>query len=46
VAKRVGARRTWFTHIAHGLGHEETNRLLPDGMKLAHDGLVTGVVGD
>lgn len=37
-AKRIGAKRTWFTHIAHGLAHEETNRLLPDGMKLAYDG--------
>lgn len=45
VAGRVGARRTWFTHIAHGLAHEETNRLLPDGVKLAHDGLVVEVDG-
>lgn len=38
-AKRIGARQTWFTHIAHDLGHEETNRKLPDGIRLAHDGL-------
>ena len=38
-AKRIGARQTWFTHIAHELGHAETNRLLPEGMALAHDGL-------
>jgi phosphoribosyl 1,2-cyclic phosphate phosphodiesterase len=38
-ARRIGARNTWFTHIAHDLGHEETNRALPDGVKLAHDGL-------
>jgi len=38
-AKRIGARQTWFTHIAHELGHEETNRMLPAGMALAHDGL-------
>jgi phosphoribosyl 1,2-cyclic phosphate phosphodiesterase len=38
-AKRIGARQTWFTHIAHDLGHEETNRALPPGMALAHDGL-------
>jgi phosphoribosyl 1,2-cyclic phosphate phosphodiesterase len=38
-ARRIGARQTWFTHIAHGLAHELTNRELPDGMRLAHDGL-------
>jgi len=38
-ARRVGARQTWFTHIAHDLGHEETNKALPAGMALAHDGL-------
>jgi phosphoribosyl 1,2-cyclic phosphate phosphodiesterase len=32
-------RHTYFTHIAHQLGHEETNRQLPDGMELAYDGL-------
>lgn len=38
-AKRIGARQTWFTHIAHDLGHVETNRSLPEGMALAYDGL-------
>jgi phosphoribosyl 1,2-cyclic phosphate phosphodiesterase len=38
-AQRIGARQTWFTHIAHDLGHEETNRALPTGMRLAYDGL-------
>jgi phosphoribosyl 1,2-cyclic phosphate phosphodiesterase len=38
-ARRIGARQTWLTHIAHELGHEETNRALPDGVRLAHDGL-------
>lgn len=36
---RIGARRTWFTHIAHELGHDETNRSLPEGVQLAYDGL-------
>ncbi len=31
-AQRIGARQTWFTHIAHDLGHAETNRTLPAGM--------------
>ena len=38
-ARRIGARQTWLTHIAHELGHEETNRTLPDGIRLAYDGL-------
>ncbi len=42
-ATRIGARHTWFTHIAHDLGHEETNRTLPANMKLAHDGLTVPV---
>jgi phosphoribosyl 1,2-cyclic phosphate phosphodiesterase len=37
-ARRIGARRTFFTHIAHALAHELTNRSLPDGMRLAFDG--------
>jgi phosphoribosyl 1,2-cyclic phosphate phosphodiesterase len=42
-AKRIDARNTWFTHIAHDLGHEETNRSLPPGMALAWDGLTLPV---
>ena len=37
-ARRIGAKQTLFTHIAHALGHEATNRALPPGMRLAHDG--------
>jgi phosphoribosyl 1,2-cyclic phosphate phosphodiesterase len=37
--RRIGARQAWFTHIAHDLGHAETNRALPAGMALAYDGL-------
>jgi len=43
MAKRVGAGRTYFTHIAHELGHADTNSGLPDGMALAHDGLTVEV---
>ncbi|MBU0637433.1 MAG: MBL fold metallo-hydrolase [Planctomycetes bacterium] len=39
-AHRIGARRTYFTHIAHELGHAQTNAELPPGMALAYDGLV------
>ncbi len=38
-ARRIGARRVYFTHIAHDLGHAATSAELPDGMALAHDGL-------
>lgn len=45
-ARRVGARETYFTHIAHAVAHEETNRRLPETMRLAHDGLrVRGRLG-
>lgn len=39
IAANLGARRTFFTHICHDLGHEETNRMLPPGVELAYDGL-------
>ncbi len=42
-AQRIGARQTWLTHIAHELGHEETNRMLPPGVALAYDGLEVAV---
>jgi phosphoribosyl 1,2-cyclic phosphate phosphodiesterase len=42
-AQRIGARNTWFTHIAHELGHEQTNRTLPAGIALAYDGLTLPV---
>jgi phosphoribosyl 1,2-cyclic phosphate phosphodiesterase len=38
-ARRIGARRTWFTHMCHDLGHADTNARLPPGMELAYDGL-------
>jgi phosphoribosyl 1,2-cyclic phosphate phosphodiesterase len=43
MAGRIGARRTYFTHIAHELGHAATCATLPPGMTLAHDGLVLDV---
>ncbi len=38
-AHRVGAKRTYFTHMSHDLDHEQTNASLPPGMELAYDGL-------
>jgi phosphoribosyl 1,2-cyclic phosphate phosphodiesterase len=37
-AGRIGAKETLFTHIAHQLAHEATNRSLPPAMRLAYDG--------
>ena len=39
-ARRIKARQTWFTHIAHGLSHAATNVELPPHIQLAHDGLI------
>lgn len=40
VAKQIGAKQTYFTHISHqmGLAKDVANEL-PDGIQLAHDGL-------
>ena len=38
-AGQIGAKQTWFTHIAHACGHAATNAQLPPGIRLAHDGL-------
>lgn len=38
-AHRIKAKQTYFTHIAHAMGHETTNAQLPPEMQLAHDGL-------
>lgn len=43
-ADNVGAQQTFFTHMGHDIGlHEETNRILPDNVKLAYDGQVVMV---
>lgn len=39
-ARRIGARRTYFTHIAHELPHAQTNASLPATMTLGYDGQV------
>jgi phosphoribosyl 1,2-cyclic phosphate phosphodiesterase len=42
-ARRIGAGRTFFTHMCHDLGQAATNARLPPGMELAYDGLVLEV---
>jgi phosphoribosyl 1,2-cyclic phosphate phosphodiesterase len=39
-AARIGAARTYFTHMTHDLRHGPTCARLPAGMELAYDGLV------
>lgn len=40
-AKRIGAGKTYLTHMTHQIGlHEETGKLLPKGVELAYDGMV------
>lgn len=38
-AEKIGAKRTYFTHIAHNLEHQATNTSLPKNIQLAYDGL-------
>jgi phosphoribosyl 1,2-cyclic phosphate phosphodiesterase len=41
LADRIGAKRTYFTHISHLLGkHADVDGQLPNGVHLAYDGLV------
>lgn len=43
MARTIGARRTFFTHMTHDLGHEGTCAALPAGMALAYDGLTVEI---
>jgi phosphoribosyl 1,2-cyclic phosphate phosphodiesterase len=38
-AEKIGARRTFFTHIAHEIAHADLEARLPETIRLAHDGL-------
>ena len=42
-SRRIGAERTYFTHICHDLPHAATCARLPAGVELAYDGLVLNV---
>lgn len=37
-ARKVGAKKTYFTHISHDLEHHETSAKLPKGIALGYDG--------
>ena len=37
--ERIRPKEAFFTHIAHDLGHEETNATLPGHVRLCYDGM-------
>lgn len=39
VARRIGARQTYFIHMTHSLLHAEEEARLPEGIHLGYDGL-------
>ena len=44
-AQRIGARRTFFTHLTHEFTHQALAAMLPQGIAPAYDGLVIDVPG-
>jgi phosphoribosyl 1,2-cyclic phosphate phosphodiesterase len=42
-ALKIGAEKTYFTHITHDVVHEEANAKFPKGIELAYDGLTLEV---
>lgn len=43
LARRIGADRTFLTHLSHRVGHRDLERRLPPGVAPAYDGLVVEV---
>ncbi len=39
LVEELRPKRAFFTHISHDLPHEETNKTLPEHVRLSHDGL-------
>ena len=38
-ARRIGARTTYLIHLTHDVDHDELEATLPEGIRLAYDGL-------
>ncbi len=45
VARRIGARQTYFTHLTHNVLHAEADAALPGGIGIGHDMLTVRVDG-
>jgi len=43
LVEKLRPQHAYFTHIAHELGHTQTNARLPAGVALAFDGLVLDI---
>jgi phosphoribosyl 1,2-cyclic phosphate phosphodiesterase len=44
LGKRIGAKKTYFTHISHTMGfHKEVSKNLPSGFFLAYDNLTIDI---
>ncbi|MDB6053620.1 MAG: Beta-lactamase domain protein [Verrucomicrobiales bacterium] len=42
-ARRIGAGQTFFTHLTHDYDHDHSEADLPEGIRLAYDGLATHI---
>ena len=38
-SRRLGAKRTYLTHLCHEVSHEKVQAMLPEGIAIAYDGL-------
>jgi phosphoribosyl 1,2-cyclic phosphate phosphodiesterase len=43
IVNELKPKQALFTHIAHDVEHEKTNNMLPEGIRLAYDGLTVEV---
>jgi phosphoribosyl 1,2-cyclic phosphate phosphodiesterase len=46
VCRRLGARRSFFTHLTHDYDHDTDQARLPEDVTLAYNGLKVRVAGE